>query len=174
MWVRGWACCKRGRGPKFGAYWQIFSRDTSRLERRIDAYLLQRIELGQQLGVLRVVGQALSRDGHGESVIALAAQDAHPLAPIHSLSRVALQGDQLLQCGADRGPVLSHLGHQSADEQDVLALRKALRHLIRQQISYFRRFWLINWRDICLGCLVTKRILDESRNFGRWAWHPNI
>jgi hypothetical protein len=50
---------------------------SSHLERRLDAHLLQRIELGQQLWVLRVVGQALGGSSHGAGIVAHVTQHAN-------------------------------------------------------------------------------------------------
>ena len=82
-----------------------------------------------------MVGQALRCSGHGAGIVVHPAQHAYPLAPGHGLSGVALQRDQLLKRSAGGRPVLAHLGDQSADDQDVFALRKALQRLVRQQIG---------------------------------------
>jgi hypothetical protein len=82
-----------------------------------------------------VVGQALGGGGHGAGIVTHAAQHAHPLAPSHGLRGVALQGDQLLKCSAGGRPILAHLGHQSANDQNVFALWKTLHRFVRQQIG---------------------------------------
>jgi hypothetical protein len=68
-------------------------------------FRFQRVELGHQLRVLRVVGQALGGGGHGAGIVAHAAQHAYPLAPSHGLSGVALQRDQLLKSNAGGRPI---------------------------------------------------------------------
>ena len=62
--------------------------------------MLQRVELGQQLWVLRVVGQALRCSGHGAGIVVHPAQHAHPLAPSDGLGCMALQCDQILKSSA--------------------------------------------------------------------------
>jgi hypothetical protein len=68
------------------------------------------------------------------------AKHAHSLASGQGLSGVALQGDQLFKSSTGDRPVVMHLGHLGADDQDVFALREALQRLMRRQIGIGQPF----------------------------------